>query len=309
MKHKHLAAIALLLPLAIVSCQKDTTTSGPRNTTSGDSPAATQSAFDNDGMSKYSFSVSSFKRVGFSRGNLQYQASTNTWRFAEHQYDYIGADNTLISSVNSGWIDLFGWGTSGWNSGAVAYQPYSVSNNNADYYPGGSSLNDLVDNCANADWGIYIPVSNGGNTPGLWHTLNSNEWRYLLGQSGAENRVGKWGLAVLVDLYKGLVILPDSWSLPDGLSFTPGATSWDQANKYSDAQWEQMEAAGAIFLPAAGCRYANGIDLIGDAGIYWSTTHYNESRAYNIYFSDATLDMVNRNYRSNGLSVRLVKKK
>ena len=36
------------------------------------------------------FSVSETQQVYFSRGNLQYQASTNTWRFAEHQYDYVG---------------------------------------------------------------------------------------------------------------------------------------------------------------------------------------------------------------------------
>ena len=36
------------------------------------------------------FSVSPTKKVVFSKGNLQYRASTNTWRFAEHQYDIIG---------------------------------------------------------------------------------------------------------------------------------------------------------------------------------------------------------------------------
>ena len=63
-------------------------------------------------------------KVVFSRGNLQYQPSTNTWRFAEHQYDFVGDDyfgnvyigsekcnNALISDTYSGWIDLFGWGT------------------------------------------------------------------------------------------------------------------------------------------------------------------------------------------------------
>ena len=29
-------------------------------------------------------------QVIFSQGNLQYQASTQTWRFAEHQYDFVG---------------------------------------------------------------------------------------------------------------------------------------------------------------------------------------------------------------------------
>ena len=68
------------------------------------------------------FSVSADKQVYFSQGNLQYQASTNTWRFAERQIDYVGlnsngnvyeggvqCDNALMSSTYSGWIDLFGW--------------------------------------------------------------------------------------------------------------------------------------------------------------------------------------------------------
>lgn len=29
-------------------------------------------------------------QVYFSQGNLQYQASTNTWRFAENQWDFVG---------------------------------------------------------------------------------------------------------------------------------------------------------------------------------------------------------------------------
>ena len=37
-----------------------------------------------------SFSVSGEKKVCFSQGNLQYQGSTGTWRFATHQYDFIG---------------------------------------------------------------------------------------------------------------------------------------------------------------------------------------------------------------------------
>ena len=36
------------------------------------------------------FSVSENSQVYFSQGNLQYQASTHTWRFAENQWDYVG---------------------------------------------------------------------------------------------------------------------------------------------------------------------------------------------------------------------------
>ena len=47
------------------------------------------------------FSVSETQQVQFSQGNLQYQASTNTWRFAEYQWNYIGNDNSNISSSAS----------------------------------------------------------------------------------------------------------------------------------------------------------------------------------------------------------------
>lgn len=39
------------------------------------------------------FSVGATQQVWFSQGNLQYRASTNTWRFAENQWDYVGTQN------------------------------------------------------------------------------------------------------------------------------------------------------------------------------------------------------------------------
>lgn len=80
------------------------------------------------------FSVSADKQVSFSKGNLQYQASTNTWRFAENQTDYIGNSNSNISATYDGWIDLFGWGTSGFDNtsndpAAQRYQPWSSATN------------------------------------------------------------------------------------------------------------------------------------------------------------------------------------
>lgn len=70
------------------------------------------------------FSVGESSQVYFSRGNLQYQASTNTWRFAENQWDIIAEDNALITQTFDRWIDLFSWGTSGYDHGAVCYQPW-----------------------------------------------------------------------------------------------------------------------------------------------------------------------------------------
>ena len=75
------------------------------------------------------YSVSDSVTVVFAKGNLQYQAVTNTWRFAENQYDVIGEENALVDTFYNGWIDLFGWGTSGFDS----LMPYSFNDTNRDF--------------------------------------------------------------------------------------------------------------------------------------------------------------------------------
>ena len=59
------------------------------------------------------FTVAEGKQVTFSGGNLQYTQSTQTWVFAEHQYDTIGNANITTGAegnkVLADKIDLFGW--------------------------------------------------------------------------------------------------------------------------------------------------------------------------------------------------------
>ena len=62
----------------------------------------------------------------------------------------------------------------------------------------------------------------------------------------------------------------------------------------------------SIFLPAAGCRYAVGVDNEGEAGYYWSSTHFDAERAYCMKISADEMDADNRAFRSSGCSVRLV---
>ena len=212
----------------------------------------------------YSFSVSAYKQIYFSQGNLQYQASTGTWKFADNQYDMIGADNANISETYEGWIDLFGWGTSGWNSGANAYQPYSTNTNIKDYF----TKNDLTGDYANADWGVYNAVVNGGNQTGLWRTLTGEEWGYLI--SIRTDASSKKALAS-IDGINGLVLLPDNWTLPDGLAFNSGISDYEQ-NTYSTTEWAKMEANGAVFLPAAGYRAGTGASSWNSQGEYWSSS-------------------------------------
>ncbi|MCR4800929.1 MAG: hypothetical protein K5860_10510, partial [Bacteroidales bacterium] len=259
---------------------------------------------------KGEFTVARGKKVYFSQGNLQYQASTNTWRFAEHQYDMVGADNLNISSSYSGWIDLFGWGTSGWNSGANAYQPYSTSTSDNDYYPGSSYTNNLTGNYANADWGVYNKISNGGNQAGLWRTLTNDEWDYLINKRA--NASIKMGVAS-VNGVNGLILLPDNWTLPDSIVFTNGVAKENSSeyshatvNSYTANEWSKMESNGAVFFPAAGYCTTTGMGGIGYLGSSWSSTANGSHDAYFLFFESRVVEMGsdNRKYRT---SVRLVR--
>ena len=271
------------------------------------------------------FSVSADRQVFFSQGNLQYQASTNSWHFAENQWDFVGtqqapdgypnggtitgSDNANISRTYSGWIDLFGWGTSGWNSGANAYQPYSISTSSSDYYPGGDYNNNLTGNYANADWGVCNKISNGGNQAGMWRTLTLEEWDYLI--NSRANASSKYGVATINGV-NGLVLLPDNWTLPSDVGFTSGvakrsgSTYFQTVNSYSAEEWEKMEANGAVFLPAAGNRYGTRVEIVGEACYYWSSSMYSNGEAHAFAFNSMKVYNTKSN-RASGSAVRLVK--
>ena len=254
------------------------------------------------GAIKGVFSVSSSRKVYFSQGNLQYRASDRRWRFAEHQYDCIGEDNSNISETYSNYIDLFGWGTSGWESGAHCYQPWSTDITPSYYYPGNSYTNDLSGRYANADWGVYNAIYNGGNQAGQWRTLTKDEWVYVF--EGRNNASLKYGHGK-VNGVNGMILLPDNWTLPLGLSFTAGNSGW--VNVYNTEEWERMEDNGAVFLPAAGIR-RNGVspESVGSEGYYWSTSYYNSNSACNVFFMTLSLNLQHFFARYGGCSVRLV---
>ena len=251
--------------------------------------------------------------VYFSKGNLQYQASTGTWRFATNQWGYIGSSNSSISSTNSGWIDLFGWGTSGWNSGANCYQPWSTSTNYADYYPGGAYTNNLTGSYANADWGVNNAISNGGNAAGLWRTLTHEEWGYLFNTRSASTVNGTANARYAkgtVNSVAGVILFPDSYTHPDGVAQPTNINSSGAnytGNNYSTSDWTAMQTAGAVFLPAAGYRYGSSVYNVGSHGYYWSSSYYYIYYAWLVGFSSGNLNSEYYNDRDEGFSVRLVR--
>lgn len=158
------------------------------------------------------FSVAQGKTILFSKGNLQYQPSSGTWRFAEHQYDIVGGidkeDATLISGnvyetidgvetkcsnlnmhddTYQGWIDVFSYGCTGWDGGQNFYKPTEsclrVPESTTDgegYYP-----NNLTGK--RSDWGFECDIVNGGGRQHVWRTLKSSEWQYLFLDRRSQN--------------------------------------------------------------------------------------------------------------------------
>lgn len=224
----------------------------------------------NAGALKGTFSVNKEGgTVCFSQGNLQYQISSKTWRFADHQWDYVGhtyrietgndvfedihmgtvdgsTNEGIVKNGYSGWIDLFGWGTSGNGD----RKPNMSVLNSLEYLTGGKDIAG-TDN----DWGAYNAISNGGKKAGLWRTLTKDEWAYIIGKRKTSS--GLLFAPGTVSGVHGLILLPDDWST--STFDIKGANevydvSWT-TNNISASDWTgKLEPAGAVFLPCAGNR-------------------------------------------------------
>jgi len=248
----------------------------------------TQMIFTTSSRPVFPFSVSASTKVVFSKGNLQYQASTEKWRFAENQYDIIGEYNKNISSTNSGWIDLFGYRTSGYNN----IYPFLTSTLEYDYRGNWSDINGT-----DYDWGQYNAISNGGNKAGLWRTPTDIEMFYLLNKRN--NAAGK-AIITYVNGVRGLLLLPDEWVAPEGFS---------KKESYSLSEWIDAEDKGAVFMPCAGYRTSKnsvcnvyGTTLSG----YWLSTVWQtrNTSGYILYLPNLKFDTHDP---WTGFSVRLVK--
>ena len=205
------------------------------------------------------FSIAPDQQARFAQGNVQYKPSTNTWRFAEHQYDFVGnddqgnvyigstkCDNTKISlKAYDGWLDMFCWGT---GKKPTEYKMFP------------SLYQQFV------DWGGN-PFINGGNANNIWRTLTGAEWKYLFDERPNATRLR--GQAVVNDV-KGYILLPDNWQLPAGVTFKPEPENLT-TNVYNLDQWSKLEKAGAVFLPSTDYRSSTGLPTVSSYGYYWAS--------------------------------------
>ena len=265
------------------------------------------------------FTVSmSGTRVYFSPGNLQYRASKKTWRFADNQLDYVGdnygfilddtphgtvyqggvkSGNHLKASNYDGWIDIFGWGTTGINYRSLStdeYQPWTTSRIKANYGPvynasdlAASSLSVL----GQSDWGVNeIRAGSTVISGGTYRTPTGAEWKYVMNNTSylfAELPFGRTRtltltFALIEDpsyavsyqiiqpggaLLKGLILFPDGFmedyaalvSSYPAARIGPGGAEKEQWTEVTN--WPALEAAGCVFLPSS-----------ETGGHYWSAT-------------------------------------
>ena len=231
------------------------------------------------------FSLSKDRQVRFSQGNLQYYPDNNVWRFAEHQWDFVGGtcwgsdigdmnvgtvyangtqcDNTKVWKYYEGWIDLFGWGTSGWNNGNEYYHPYDFSGYQFDcasYGPPGNF--DLAGEYVQSDWGVHNTISNGASRQ--WRTPTADELLYLLTERTTLSGI-RFVMAAVAGV-QGMIVLPDDWN--EATYYLSAANEFVNysTNTITGMEWlELLEPAGAVFLPACGERY----QYTGSNGVYF----------------------------------------
>ncbi len=251
-------------------------------------------------------------QVYFSQGNLQYNKTDNKWRFAEHQYDYVGGtvegnhvgnvkeggDNCTNDNLTGPWIDLFGWvgASSEWKEAPQMYG-VSVSEIYNDYGTGATES-------LQSDWGNVPDIGKG------WYTLSKDEWEYLLGKPESNVlRKGKNGLGTITigsNTYFGLIIVPDDYDDPADVTqkFVSGTTN----TTYFERDWTAMETAGAVFLPAAGSREGSSVSVAGFYGLYWSSSADVNGSVFFVNFRSDYFGPVDSDlYRHYGFSVRLVR--
>ena len=268
-----------------------------------------------DDVPQHSFSVADGQLVSFSPGNLQFcttgshataeGTASGTFRFAEHQYDYLGQANAAVSDTNSGWIDLLTWGSSGWHVSPC-------SEKDGDY-----DIESLCGSEAYADWGVYNAI--GSDAPGTWRTLTRDEWDYLVNRRAASTVDGtdsaRYAEATVCGI-KGLILFPDRFERPESIDSIVGInlnsfTLHFADNVYTAEQWALLETAGAVFLPAAGFRGGTWLSTIGEGGSYWASTCNADRQAYALLFLDgvvnASAECTYEKDRGYGRSVRLVK--
>ena len=144
-----------------------------------------------------------------------------------------------------------------------------------------------------------------------WSMLSRDEWKYLFATRSVTNTLSdgaRYTMATLGGTYKGLIIFPDYYTHPEGADFTPGVfdSNSNYTAKVSLEGWALMEAAGCVFLPAAGyCSSGRTWRGVGEYVCYMSTTP-DGSWYYDPYFRPDGVYLDETSLKETWSSIRLV---
>jgi hypothetical protein len=142
--------------------------------------------------------------------------------------------------------------------------------------------------------------------PNTWRTLTSDEWGYL---RWSRPRATELCGVAQVNGVNGIVLLPDNWQNTAEITFVPGfdvnygAQYFATHQSFTTEQWATMEAAGAVFLPAAGYADSDLTTITNPSyfGRYWSST---PGVCFEFYSREAGREA---NDLTRAISVRMVK--
>lgn len=237
------------------------------------------------------------KQVYFSKGNLWYgkasvDATYATFNFENNQWEF-------SPTWDKNHLSHFYWS----KDASAACEP--------EYTDDGATA--LFTNDDNFKVGNAQDVA--------YRSLSRHEWAHLIDEreasaiDGTENaRFAK--ATIIVDgntRVTGLILFPDVFSVPEDVKSPSGInterSSFD-TNSYTIAEWKKFEAAGAVFLPAAGFRENRNIyNNVGVDGYYYSSSPHdsNTGHAHALYFNGRNVvDAVSSSLRNYGCCIRLV---
>ena len=155
-------------------------------------------------------------------------------------------------------------------------------------------------------------VGGGRDMTGLWRLLSASEWRYLLEEremTYGKPRYSNWygGIRIGdnndgVDFYiqYGLFIYPDDYN-SDEITMNPDAP-------YKVFNWDEIDAAGILFLPRVGTRDKDQVKWEYADAKYWTATADEEDpdQAYCVRFDGGKVS-VEPSSRAIALPIRLVR--
>ena len=272
----------------------------------------------------------------------------------------VPCNNLLVSKSYDGWIDLFPWATSGHgrkvkDSLAIFFHPYDLNRTdlgntyntygygpsfNAGHGPG--ALSNHIDTASGTnrffDWGYLNVIRQFNNCthgengaihakdstmyrPGVWRTLTSEEWKYLLttrtvgGNDSAFTYVRLQYTDNEADTVSGVLIYPDDFSFSEAsVPIMPFGAKYG-VTKIDIATFAALQEVGVAFLPGSRRIEISEDNVLsieegnyGNKFAYWSSTAIAAKTAYNVNFNpmDGTITPLFNNFRFFPMAVRLV---